>query len=188
MRLARMTSPLRLPRATSTRLTSTRLTSAWFSTIACAAGMGMITACAHNAPETGVVATSTGDITSSSLPSSISPSAHWGARITPIGTASARGRVDITPARTGHSAAMILVLNGLAPDGSYVWHIRRGLCDNPETAGPPSEYAPLTVDADGRGSATGTLPITDPNMTGYHIDIHPAGGPAVACGNLETAS
>lgn len=150
--------------------------------------MGMTTACAHHTSETGIVATSTGDVTASSLPSSVSTSAHWGALITPIGTGSVRGRVDIAPAPAGHSATMILILDGLDPGGTYVWHIHRSLCASPEAGGPPSEYAPVTVDAQGRGSSTGTFPMADTNMTGYHIDVHPTGGPAVACGNLETAS
>jgi hypothetical protein len=39
------------------------------------------------------------------------------------------------------------------------------------------------VDAEGRGSATGTFPMTD--MHGYHIDVHLGNSPALACGDLK---
>lgn len=155
-------------------------------TIACAAAVGMVAACAHHTAKTGVTTTSTGDVTSSSSP--VSVSAHWGAVVTPVGSASVRGRVDIAPTPGGKSATMILVLTGLEPGGTYTWHIRRGLCAAVETAGPPSEYAPLTADARGHGSSTGTFPMANANMAGYHIDVHPTGAPAVACGDLESAS
>jgi hypothetical protein len=166
-----------------------------FRTTVCIAAWGMTAACAHHTvttgpgtarPSTGDVASSSTSVSASSSP--VSASAHWGALIVPVGNGSVRGRVDIAPAAGRQSAAMLLVLTGLDADAKYVWHIRRGLCTETEAAGPPSEYAPLTVDQQGRGSSTGTFPTADPNMTGYHLDIHVVGGSVVACGNIETAS
>jgi len=67
---------------------------------------------------------------------------------------------------------MILVLTGLEPGGTYTWHIRRGLCAAVETAG-RERIRPLTADARGHGSSTGTFPMANANMAGYHIDVHP---------------
>lgn len=161
-----------------------------FRLILSVAACGMTVACAHHSVNTGLATTSTGDVapSPSPSPSPVSASAHWGALIVPVGNGSVRGRVDIAPAAGRQSATMILVLTGLEPGVTYVWHIRRGLCIETEAAGPPSEYAPLTVDQQGRGSSSGTFPMPDPNMTGYHIDIHAVGTATIACGNVETGS
>ncbi len=76
------------------------------------------------------------------------------------------------------------MLTGLQAGTTYVWHIRRGPCAASEAAGPASEYAPLTVDQQGRATSAGTFPMTGPGLSAFHIDVHPVGAPAVACGDL----
>lgn len=84
---------------------------------------------------------------------------------------------------------MILELTGLEPGKTYVWHIGHGACAGSETAGAPSDYLPLTAGPQGQGSSSGSFPITNASMAGYHIDVHPSRTtPAIACGNLQTGS
>jgi hypothetical protein len=131
-----------------------------FRLILSVAACGMTVACAHHSVNTGLATTSTGDVAPSPSPSPppspspVSASAHWGALIVPVGNGSVRGRVDIAPAAGRQSATMILVLTGLEPGVTYVWHIRRGLCIETEAAGPPSEYAPLTVESRAQSMTT----------------------------------
>jgi hypothetical protein len=146
-----------------------------------------ITGCAHHAAHTAVTTTSSGDV--APLPSPVSVSARWNATIAPSGDASVRGRADIAPTPGGKSATLILELAGLEPGRTYVWHIGHGACTDSETAGAPSDYLPLTADAQGHGSSSGSFPITNASMTGYHIDVHPSRtAPALACGILQTGS
>jgi hypothetical protein len=147
-------------------------------------------ACAHHT-HTGVTTTSTGDVAPAPLPLPVpvSVSARWNATITPSGDATVRGHADIAPTPGGKSATLILELAGLTPGKTYVWHIGHGACTDSETAGAPSDYLPLTADAQGQGSSSGSFPITNAGMTGYHIDVHPSGtAPAIACGILQTGS
>ena len=145
------------------------------------------TACAHHATHSGVTNTSGGDI--APLPAPVSVSAHWTAAITPSGDATVRGHADIAPTPGGKSATLILELAGLEPGKTYVWHIGRGVCTDSETAGAPSDYLPLTADSHGQGSSSGSFPITNTGMAGYHIDVHLSrSAPAIACGNLQTGS
>ncbi len=81
-----------------------------------------------------------------------------------------RGHADIAPTPGGKSATLILELAGLEPGKTYVWHLGHGACTDSETASAPSDYLPLTADALGRGSSSGSFPITNTGMTGYHIE------------------
>ncbi len=153
----------------------------------CIAAPAIVTACTHHATHTGVTTTSAGDI--ASVPSPVSVSARWGAILTPSRDATVRGRADIAPTPGGKSATMILELTGLEPGKTYVWHIGHGACASSETAGAPSDYLPLTAGPEGQGSSSGSFPITNTGMAGYHIDVHPSRStPAIACGNLQTGS
>ena len=153
----------------------------------CIAAPAIVTACTHHATHTGVTTTSAGDI--ASVPSPVSVSARWGATLTPSRDATVRGRADIAPTPGGKSATMILELTGLEPGKTYVWHIGHGACAGSETAGAPSDYLPLTAGPEGQGSSSGSFPITNTGMAGYHIDVHPSRStPAIACGNLQTGS
>ena len=84
---------------------------------------------------------------------------------------------------------MILELTGLEPGKTYLWHISHGACAASETAGAPSDYLPLTAGPQGQGSSSGSFPITNAGMNGYHIDVHASRSTsAIACGNLQTGS
>ena len=102
-----------------------------------------------------------------------------------------QGRAYISISASTQRASVILFLTGLNPKQAYLWHIRFGICAAPEPMGPASEYSPLTVDAHGRGTATGTFPFLDPDLNFYHIDVHtaatggrPTADPRVACGEI----
>jgi hypothetical protein len=136
---------------------------------------------------------STTHATPQSANGDVAGSNYWVAVLGPTSSLASptQGRADISLNPSTQSASVLLFLTGLQPNQTYIWHIRRGTCSVTEPAGPASEYAPLTVDAHGRGTATGTFPITDPALNNYHIDVHPAGPegrpsavPQVACGEL----
>jgi hypothetical protein len=157
------------------------------SITSCVAAAAIATACAHHATHSGVTTTSAGDI--APLPAPVSVSAHWNATITPSGDATVHGHANIAPTPGGKSATLILELAGLDPGKTYVWHIGHGVCTDSETAGAPSDYLPVTADSHGQGSSSGSFPITNASMTGYHIDVHPSRSvPAIACGNLQAGS
>ena len=142
-------------------------------------------ACSHPQP--------TSNPTPQSANGDVAGSNSWIAVLTPTSSlaSATQGRADISLNPSTRSASVLLFLTGLQPDQTYIWHIRRGTCSATEPAGPASEYAPLTVDAHGRGTATGTFPITDPALNNYHIDVHstgldgrPSTAAQVACGEL----
>jgi hypothetical protein len=144
-------------------------------------------ACAHHRPAVGVTTASAGGDVATPI------SNYWVAVLAPLTnpTPEIEGRADISLDATRQHASVLLFLTGLQTNKTYVWHIRRGPCSPTESPGPPSEYAPLTVDPHGRGTATGTFPITDPELSAYHIDVHPTSTdstahplatPNVACG------
>jgi len=140
----------------------------------------LVVACAHRHSTGGLVTSSSaGDVAASAT-------THWTAALTPITglTSGVQGRADISIAAIGQPATVVLFLTGLQPGHAYTWHIRRGPCSAAEPLGPPSDYAPLTVDSAGRGTATGTFPLTDPALSAYHIGIHPAGAAPIACGTI----
>jgi hypothetical protein len=99
-------------------------------------------------------------------------------------TSGVQGHAEISSGANGQTATVVLVLTGLQPGQTYVWHIRHGSCSTTEPQGAASEYGQLTVDPEGRGTATGTFPMIDIGLGDYHIDVHPAGTPAIACGIL----
>jgi hypothetical protein len=139
-------------------------------------------ACAHH-PSGTTVTSAGGEVAGTS-------GGHWTAAINPLTTTSSvvSGRADISAGANG-LATVMLVLTGLEPGDSYVWHIRRGPCTGQEPQGPPSEYAPLSVNAGGRGTAAGTFPLADvQSLHDYHIDIRPAQGEPIACGTITTAA
>jgi hypothetical protein len=147
-----------------------------------AIGLLVVAGCAHHAPPTTRITTSaSGDVTAPMARSWIAVLAS----LTDVAPG-VHGRADIAT-RSGQPATVILFLTGLQPNQSYAWHIRRAPCTATEPQGPPSEYAPLTVDAKGRGTATGTFPITDPALGAYHISVHPTKGPPIACGVIKAA-
>jgi hypothetical protein len=146
-------------------------------------------ACAHHRPAVGVTTASAGGDVTTPI------SNYWVAVLAPSTnpTPEIQGRADISLDAARQNASVLLFLTGLQPEKTYVWHIRRGPCSTAESPGPPSEYAPLTVDSHGRGTATGTFPVTDPDLGAYHIDVHPTSadsvarplaGPDVACGEI----
>jgi hypothetical protein len=158
----------------------------------CAAALPAMASCAHQKPETAITNVSTGDAVPPPPPPSPpatapTSSGHWGTVLVAVGSIApeVRGRADISPATGGQPAAVVILLTGLQPGAAYVWHIRRGSCASTETQGPVSEYAPLTADQQGRGTSTGTFPMTADGLDGYHVDIHAVGGPVVACGDLK---
>jgi hypothetical protein len=145
-------------------------------------------ACAHHRPTVRVTTASAGGDVVTPI------SNYWVAVLAPTNPApEIQGRADISLDAARQHASVLLFLTGLQTDKAYVWHIRRGPCSTTEPPGPPSEYAPLTVDSHGRGTATGTFPITDPDLGAYHIDVHPTTAdstphpiatPDVACGAI----
>jgi hypothetical protein len=152
------------------------------------AGLLAGVACVHHQATTAGVkaATARGDVATP-------PSAYWVAVLAPPPSppSNIQGRADITLDANRQNASVLLVLTGLSADHAYIWHIRRGPCSVNELSGPPSEYAPLTIDSHGRGTAAGTFPVTDPTLGDYHIGVHPAdssarpiAGPDAACGAL----
>jgi hypothetical protein len=154
--------------------------------LACAAALTVTAGCAHHRPVTGTATTSSaGEVAASPSPST---SGHWVAKLAPVGdsTSGIRGRAEITPGPNDQSATVVLLLTGLRAGTTYVWHIRRGPCSATEAQGPASEYAPLTVDQQGRATSAGTFPMNT-TMGAYHIDVHPVGAPAAACGDLAQA-
>jgi hypothetical protein len=141
----------------------------------------LVAACAHHLHTTPTTTASAGgEVTGTTA-------THWTAVITPvIGlTPGVQGRADISLGANGQPAAVMLVLTGLQPGQTYVWHIRHGSCSSAEPQGPASEYAALTVDPEGRGSATGTFPMVDTGLSDYHIDVHSVGAPIIACGMIN---
>lgn len=132
-------------------------------------------ACAHHRPAVGATTNSAGGDVATPI------SNYWVAVLTPLNpTPEIQGRADISLDATRQHASVLLFLTGLQTDKAYVWHIRHGPCSPTEPPGPPSEYAPLTVDPHGRGTATGTFPVRDPDLGAYHIDVHPASTDSIA--------
>ena len=148
--------------------------------------------CAHHAPAVRFVTPSS----SGELDAPVSD--YWVANLIPStstipdsATTISQGRADISINASTQKASVLLFLTGLNPNQMYLWHIRLGICAAPEAAGPPGEYSPLAADVHGRGTATGSFPLIDPDLNFYHIDIHAAGAggrptndPRVACGEI----
>ncbi|MGI8507868.1 MAG: hypothetical protein ACR2MQ_00925 [Gemmatimonadaceae bacterium] len=99
------------------------------------------------------------------------------------GTAAAVGDMSQTHATVS--------LGGATAGAVHPWHVHVGQCgDNGSIVGPPANYPPLTVGADGTASASATIPAGLTSATRYYVNIHKSPremGTIVACGNLTRA-
>jgi hypothetical protein len=98
------------------------------------------------------------------------------------------GKATVTKLANGDTTAhgSITIQSGLAPGQKYRWHIAKGLCwSEAAKAEPLSETAPLTVDAQGRGTSEAAFDLAERNLTDYHIDVHLVGSGVVLCGDLR---
>jgi hypothetical protein len=119
------------------------------------------------------------------------------------------GALEAPPAWTTPSAdgSGVRIQGALAPDGdtrttatirltgapagaTYAWHVHYGSCaGDVGVVGESGAYPPLTVGADGEGTARATLPFTTPSRQSgtFFIKVHEAGdmSAVIACQQLN---
>lgn len=102
------------------------------------------------------------------------------------GSEKVTGTATVTP--EGKGFKVDVSIEGAAPNSTHPWHVHTGTCDKSDgVVGSGSDYKPIQVDAQGKGSATATVSVPLPDG-GTVVNVHES--PAnmktiVACGALE---
>lgn len=124
-----------------------------------------------------VIETSTGDV----------PLEAWTGALTSASTG-IKGTATLSPGITYRETLASLSLTGATPGAVHGWYVQLGECGHHRgvLAGPQA-YPPITVDAQGAGTATVTLPFTVPTSGHFSVSVRQSDSDvasAVACGNL----
>ena len=125
-----------------------------------------------------VIETSTGDLI---------PLEAWTATLTSA-SAGLKGTATISPGVTHRETIASVSLTGATPGAVHGWSVQLGECGHDQgiLAGLHA-YPPVTVDAEGAGRATVTLPFTVPTSGQFSVSVRQSDSDvasAVACGNL----
>ncbi len=114
---------------------------------------------------------------------------RWTATLEPQNGTSVTGTASVMPGTAAGTTMVEISVMGAPPNGTHPWHIHAGTCGSGgDIVGPPAEYPPLTVDANGAGSATATVNMAAPTTGDYYVQAHMSPtdlGTIVACGNLR---
>jgi hypothetical protein len=80
-------------------------------------------------------------------------------------------------------------LTGGTPGSSYPWHVHTGKCGGGGVFGGGDSYKPVTVGADGKGTATANLKAAMPASGDYHVNVHNSATDmaTASCGNFGMA-
>jgi hypothetical protein len=139
-----------------------------------------LTACAQRTSEMDM-----GEVTSNTWRASIETIRNADSLVAPNNIV---GTLEMRPAPNATMTDVSITLNNAAPNASYPWHIHAGGCGSGGgIVGPPSVYAPLTIDANGQGQATVTLPFSTPTVGDFSVNVHKSAeemGVIIACGVL----
>ncbi len=100
-----------------------------------------------------------------------------------VGTASAM------PGSTPGTTAVEIAITGAPANGVHPWHVHVGSCSSGgDIVGPPTDYAPLTADANGAATSMATVNVPAPTSGDFHVNVHMSPtdlGTIVACGDLK---
>jgi hypothetical protein len=118
--------------------------------------------------------------------------ARWAATLagpaSPGYAAGRRGSAVMTGGFDERNTYVSVDLRHAVPAGVHPWQVRRGRCGADEGAfGPADAYGVLTVDAEGRGSSSTTVPLPTSRGGRYYVDVGASTArpnTSVACGDL----
>ena len=141
-------------------------------------GLVALTLLACVQPQPLVIETATGDVV---------PLEAWTGTLTSVSTG-IKGTATLSPGNTYRETLASLSLTGATPGAVHGWYVHLGECghDRGILAG-LYPYPPVTVDAEGAGRATATLPFTVPTSGHFSVSVRQSDSDvasAVACGNL----
>ena len=98
------------------------------------------------------------------------------------------GTASMTPGKGQGTTDLLLNVSNASPGGVHPWAVRHGQCGADEgVLGELSNYQPLHVGSDGKGSASSTLKLDTPVTGNYYVSVRASaanGETTVACGNL----
>ena len=121
------------------------------------------------------------------VPCGVSP--HWmgginGAEGTKV-TGSAMMMAGATPGTTTVS----IEIKGDTPGAVRPWHVHVGSCAKSASLfGGMASYKPVTIDANGSGKSSATLPVATPDSGSFHVNVHESSanmGKYAGCGDLK---
>jgi hypothetical protein len=101
--------------------------------------------------------------------------------ITPLNDSGVTGQGILTP--MGSETQVMVALNAAAGGTTHPGHIHQGTCESPGSVVQPLQ--PITLDANGSGTMTTTVPV-DPNMVmnGQHVILYHGADAYIACGSI----
>lgn len=106
------------------------------------------------------------------------------------GAVQMRGSATMEPGADGTSTLFTVELSNASPGGVHPWAAHRGQCGSGMDGGvlgSRDAYKPLAVNAEGRATATATVPMHTPVTGSYFIAVRASEAnyeTIVACGNL----
>jgi hypothetical protein len=111
----------------------------------------------------------------------------WAATLTPRNSSNVRGTAGVQSAVV--AAGVKISISGATPGASHPWHVHTGTCANSGgIVGSANSYPVLTVDTDGKASATATIGTSLSEGTAYSVNVHRSAadmGTIIACGELK---
>jgi hypothetical protein len=104
------------------------------------------------------------------------------------GAVQMNGTASMAPGEKTGTTLVTLNLANATPGGVHPWQLGLGQCGAEEGVfGTADAYQPVTVDRDGRASASATVPLETPTTGHYFVVVRASAANAettVACGNL----
>lgn len=104
------------------------------------------------------------------------------------GAVQMNGTASMAPGPKSGTTIVTLTLANATPGGVHPWQLHLGQCGADEGVfGTADAYQPVTVDRDGRASASARIALETPTTGSYFVIVRASGANAettVACGNL----
>jgi hypothetical protein len=113
----------------------------------------------------------------------------WSATLAPVGTSKVAGTATLAAGSAAGTSVATINLTGGTPGSSYPWHVHTGKCGGGGVFGGGDSYKPVTVGADGKGTATANLKAAMPASGDYHVNVHNSATDmaTASCGNFGMA-
>jgi hypothetical protein len=125
-----------------------------------------------------VIETSSGDVV---------PLERWTATLA-APSADIRGTATLSPGLTFRETLASIAIAGARPLAAHAWYVQLGECGHDRgTLAGPQAYTPITIDSQGEGTSTVTLPFTVPTSGHYFVTVRQSASEAssvIACGDL----
>ena len=113
----------------------------------------------------------------------------WSAAVKGTDGMKLHGSATVKASADGKSTMVDFKILGDTPGSVRPWHIHIGSCAKSGGVwGGGASYAPITIDAKGKGEGKATIAMVVPDTGSYYVNVHESAanmGHAVACGDLK---